>query len=174
MSTIWYATNQPLNSIPHPVKTHTQSFHLKKRRPCLFFISSQPSLWTLQITTQHCSLQFLSSAMEWPHHCSIPESLLSLGYSPWAMPLIGHFVREEWGRNGNKMVRSHLFRGHHCSHQHLNPTEVQFQFPVSTMGKAVLTTHISLCQNISLTRQSVDSWRAISPTSSSGAFFPLF
>lgn len=72
------------------------------------------------------------------------------------------------------MVCSHLFCGDHSSHQHLNPAEVQFQFPFSTMGKAMLTTHISLCQNISLTRQSVDSLRVISPASSAIAFFPLF
>lgn len=72
------------------------------------------------------------------------------------------------------MVGSHLFGGDHASHQHLKPAEVQFPFPFSAMSKAMLTTHISFCQNISLTRQSVDSLRVISPMSSAIAFFPLF
>ena len=94
--------------------------------------------------------------------------------SAWGMLLIGHFIREEWGIKGNKMSCSHLFWGDHASHQHPNPAEAQFQFPLSTVGKAMLTTHISLCQNISLTRQSVDSLRVISPMSSAIVLFPLF
>lgn len=92
----------------------------------------------------------------------------------WAMLLIGHFIREKWGIKENKVSCSHLFWGDHSSRQHLNPAEVQFQFPFSTKGKAMLTTHISLCQNISLTRQSVDSLRAVSPMSRAIALYPLF
>lgn len=141
-----------------PPCEHTQSFHLEKNGlVCSSFLRSHYSgLWRSQHNTVLCSFSpLLRNGL---YHCSIPESFLSLGYSAWAMSLIGHFVREEWGGNGNKMVCSHLFRGHHCSHQHLNPTEVQFQFPFSAMEKAVLTTHISLCQNISLTRQLWTVW----------------
>jgi hypothetical protein len=32
----------------------------------------------------------------------------------------------------------------HSTHQHPSPAEAQFQFPFSTMVKAMLTTHLSL------------------------------